>query len=213
MGGAGFSSHAHDDFLSPIIYLSGLPVLVDPGTYVYSADPEKRTQYRLANAHNGLIFGNGSAAMPREQFGWVSVRPDAIIRETSFNNSEAMVTSSYGEWPQHRRMVTVNPSSALIEDQFLQSISRRCEWRFHLSPEWVIENDSNNTSSSNEYHFSTNAGSRLTIKVKGNFETMDVESYDYSPSYLVAQSGMMMRLTTSSPAGTYAIHITIDSNK
>jgi hypothetical protein len=42
---------------------------------------------------------------------------------------------------------------------------------------------------------------------------MDVESYDYSPSYLVAQSGTMLRLATSSPAGTYAIQITIERNK
>ena len=213
MGGAGFSSHAHDDFLSPIIYLAGMPVLVDPGTFVYSGDPEKRTQYRIANAHNGLIFGNGRTAMPRKQFGWQAVRPDAIIHETSFNDTEAMVTASYGEWAQHQRKVTVKPTTALIEDQFLQSISQRCEWRLHLAPEWVIENDSNNTASSNEYHFKTDSGDKLKISLRGNFETTDVESYDYSPSYLVAEPGTMLRLTTSSPGGTYAIQITIDRNK
>jgi hypothetical protein len=213
MGGAGFSSHAHDDFLSPIIYLAGIPVLVDPGTFVYSGDSEKRAQYRIAIAHNGLILGNSSTAIPRKQFGWQTVRPDAIIHEASSNVSEITVTASYGEWSQHQRKITVNPISALIEDQFLQSIHQQCEWRLHLSPEWEIENGSSNPLSSNEYHFRTNSGDKLTIRLHGNFETTTIESYDYSPSYLVAQSGTMLRMTTSSPAGAYAIQLSIDRNK
>jgi Heparinase II/III-like protein/Heparinase II/III N-terminus len=207
MGGAGFSSHAHDDFLSPIIYLAGVPILVDPGTFVYSGDPDKRMIYRQARAHNGLVFGTGTGAVPRKQFGWLHVRPDAIIHQTAFNDSEAAVTASYGEWSEHRRSIKIQQTSAVIEDNFLQPIAHRCEWRLHLAPEWIINESAE---SNGDYHFRTASGDRLRIKLQGDFETISVESYDYSPSYLVAQPGTMLRLSTSSPAGMYAIHLMID---
>ncbi len=210
MGGAGFSSHAHDDFLSPILYLAGRPVLADPGTFVYSGDPEKRKQYRIASAHNGIIFGDTPTALPKRQFGWMKVRPDAVIHETSFAVSEAKVTASYGEWPQHQRTITISHNTAVIKDRFLQPIPAKCQWRFHLAPEWKLDNDE---SQDGDYRFRNPDGDRLHVTLHGNFETTNIESYDYSPSYLVAKPGNMLRLTTSSPTGNYSIQITIDTHE
>jgi Heparinase II/III-like protein/Heparinase II/III N-terminus len=210
MGGAGFSSHAHDDFLSPIIYLAGIPVLVDPGTFVYSGDPEKRMLYRKASAHNGLVFGTGTGAIPRKQFGWEQIRPDAIMHETMFKDSEVKVTASYGEWPQHQRTITMNLISALIEDRFMQPIHDRCEWRLHLASEWMVDET---PEPQGRYHFRTNYGDRLSINIDGTFETISIESYDYSPSYLVAQPGIVLRLIAPDPTGIYSIHISIDKGK
>jgi hypothetical protein len=210
MGGAGFSSHAHDDFLSPIIYLAGLPVLVDPGTFVYSGDQVKRAQYREASAHNGIVFGNGTGAIPRKQFGWERIRPDAIIYETNYTPSEASVKASYGEWPEHQRTVKINQTTALIEDLFLDTVSQHCEWRLHLAPEWIMES---NPSSFEEgtYYFRNTTGKHLTVTVNGNFETISAESYDYSPSYRVEVNGTLLRLTASNPAGIFTIQFTIDT--
>ncbi len=212
MGGAGFSSHAHDDFLSPIIYLDGRPVLVDPGTFVYSADPEKRMIYRKATAHNGLVFGNSTGAIPRKQFGWEQIRVDAIIHETTFHHSEAKVTASYGESPQHQRTVTIHSASAKFEDRFLQPVTERCEWRLHLAPEWILDNNDFQPQSQREFHLQNTSGDRLKITLLGNFQTMNVEPYDFSPSYLVAVPGTMLRLTSSSPMGIYTIQLTIDKH-
>ncbi len=206
MGGAGFSSHAHDDLLSPIINLAGRAVLLDPGTFVYSGDPEKRMQYRCASAHNGIIIGNGTGAIPRKQFGWEQIRPDAHILDTTFSDTEVKIIASYGEWPQHRRTITINHISALIEDHFLQPFAQRCEWRFHLAPEWTIEDE---TLRQGHYHFQNLSGDRLNIELSGEFETIHIESYDYSSSYLVAHPATMLRLTTPNPSGIYTIHLSI----
>ncbi len=209
MGGTGFSSHAHDDFLSPIIFLDGLRILVDAGTFVYSGDPEKRTMYRTASAHDGLIIGTATGAIPRKQFGWEQIRPDAAMLETSFNDSEAKVTASYGEWPQHQRSITINKRSLLLEDRLLEPIHERWEWRLHLAPEWIMDETHE---PQGRYHFRTNSGNHLSIGMHGDFEKIRIETYDYSPSYLVAQPGILLRLTTPDPAGTYSIHITIDKS-
>ena len=208
MGGAGFASHAHDDFLSPIIYLEGVPVLVDPGTFVYNGNPIDRAKYRSAEAHNGIVIGGSTGAVQKLNFGWQRTRPDAKILEAAFTVREAIVTAQYGEWPKHKRIVKVNQSIALIVDRFSDRDRRGCEWHLHLAPEWMLEGES-----SSLYRFVTNAGDRLSVKLRGNFETVEAERYDFSPSYGVARPGTMLRLSTSNPSGVYAVLMSIDRAK
>lgn len=44
--------HSHEDILSFTLYWKGLPVIVDPGTYVYTADRTMRNRFRYAVSHN-----------------------------------------------------------------------------------------------------------------------------------------------------------------
>ena len=76
-GGDGFSSHAHDDFLSPIVSLEGTAIVVDPGTYVYNGNTGERDTYRRADMHNGLIIGERTGAIMKPSFGWIKTRPNA----------------------------------------------------------------------------------------------------------------------------------------
>lgn len=46
------SGHAHEDGLSICIFWDGQPVIVDPGTYCYTAFPEKRNRFRYGPFHN-----------------------------------------------------------------------------------------------------------------------------------------------------------------
>lgn len=206
MGGAGHASHAHDDFLSPIIYLAGLPVLVDPGTFVYNGDPTHRKQYRGADAHNGIILGGGTGAEQRLNFGWNRVRSEATMLETDFSDRNATVSAQYGEWPQHRRKVKLKNSSALVLDQFDGSDGLSCTWHLHLSPEWKLQGNTIGF-----YRFQNSTGHRLSIKLRGHFEKIELASYDFSPSYGVAVPGTMLRLSAMNPSRAYAILFSIES--
>lgn len=44
--------HAHEDILSFTLYWKGLPVIVDPGSYVYTPDRYMRNTFRYAISHN-----------------------------------------------------------------------------------------------------------------------------------------------------------------
>ena len=206
MGGNGASSHAHDDFLSPIIYLDGRPVLVDPGTFVYNGDRENRTKYRMAEAHNGIIIGSGTGAVQRMNFGWHEVRPDAKILKADFASDAATVTAEYGEWARHSRTIRIKLASAVITDEFKSPSSLPCRWFLHLAPEWKLTEQE-----FNGYRFQNAGGQSLHLALHGPFDKIEVATYDFSPSYRVQVPATMIQLSAQHPSREYVIRLTIDS--
>lgn len=54
----GHGAHSHNDQLSFVLNVKGRDVLVDPGTYVYSADYRARNRFRSTAVHNTLqVYG------------------------------------------------------------------------------------------------------------------------------------------------------------
>jgi len=47
--------HVHNDKLSFDLQVNGIDLVKDPGTYCYSAFPEKRNEYRNTQAHHGVV--------------------------------------------------------------------------------------------------------------------------------------------------------------
>lgn len=63
-------THSHADALSIDVTVGGTPMVVDPGTYSYVADPQMRDHMRLASSHNGLTLGSLGTAEPASPFAW-----------------------------------------------------------------------------------------------------------------------------------------------
>jgi hypothetical protein len=55
MGPGGHGGHGHLDCLSLVARDASGPILVDPGTYVYTGDPEARRAFRRTAAHNTVV--------------------------------------------------------------------------------------------------------------------------------------------------------------
>ncbi|HET54635.1 MAG TPA: hypothetical protein ENN33_05395 [Ignavibacteria bacterium] len=51
IGRNGRGGHAHNDQLAIELFINGQQMIADPGTYVYTADPRKRNQYRSVQSH------------------------------------------------------------------------------------------------------------------------------------------------------------------
>ncbi len=205
MGGAGYSSHAHDDYLSPVLFLDGLPVLTDPGTFVYNGNREGRAKYRTAEAHNGIIFRSSTAPVQRMNFGWHTVRPSASILSTSREMDFANTSAEYGEHPEHTRRIEIRKNSATLVDHFDRSPRIGCEWRFHLHPMWSADPSS---PAENLQLFNTERDS-LTIQFSRTMDSYAVEPYDFSPSYGVEKTGTLIRFTATEPTGDYSITLNL----
>ncbi|MFH4410619.1 heparinase II/III-family protein, partial [Acinetobacter baumannii] len=51
LGSSGKGSHDHNDQLSIELTIDGKEIIKDPGTYLYTAIPEKRNLFRSTGAH------------------------------------------------------------------------------------------------------------------------------------------------------------------
>ena len=54
----GNAGHAHNDQLSFVLSVDGIPFIEDPGSYLYTALPEERIRFRSTSMHNTLALAN-----------------------------------------------------------------------------------------------------------------------------------------------------------
>lgn len=62
VGLRGRGGHGHNDALSIEVWLGGQPLIIDPGSYVYTADPHARNRFRSSRAHNAPVLDEREAA-------------------------------------------------------------------------------------------------------------------------------------------------------
>jgi len=71
VGMGGIGGHGHADVLSFDLWAAGAPVLVDSGTYTYTADPPARQAMRSTAAHNTLrVDGEDSSRLAGSRWLW-----------------------------------------------------------------------------------------------------------------------------------------------
>lgn len=103
--------HAHDDALSLEITALGRPMLVDPGSFTYTASASERDAFRSGGAHNSVLVDGESGAVPGGPFGWRQP-PSATARRWSVTGSYAdlfsgtrFIGSANARQIEHRRTV------------------------------------------------------------------------------------------------------------
>ena len=138
----GRGSHGHNDALSMEVSIGGHPFIVDPGTFVYTADTTKRQQFRSTAFHSTVMidgaeqntidiatpFVIGNEAHPRV-LGWESGPTfDGVVAQHE----------GYTRLPQsvvHRRSVNFDKVHRvwLMEDHFIGEGEHIIDVRFHFA--------------------------------------------------------------------------------
>jgi Heparinase II/III-like protein/Heparinase II/III N-terminus len=139
----GRGSHGHNDALSIEVCIGDRAFIVDPGSYVYTADLTQRHLFRSTAYHStaridgeeqnttlkDVPFVIGNEARPRV-IEWTSTATqDRIVAEhRGYLRLASPVT--------HRRTITFHKDERywLIEDEFLGEGEHECEIRFHFAP-------------------------------------------------------------------------------
>lgn len=144
VGTKGFGNHKHNDQLGFEFGLDGAPLIVDPGSYVYTSDADARNQFRGTGYHNTLCIDN------EEQN---ELRPEWLFRlfETAhaehlhFHADEKIAIYhgrhvgynrlSKGAITHERRIRLSRAEQLLIISDILEGTGEHdlC-WHFHLAP-------------------------------------------------------------------------------
>lgn len=148
--GLGLSGHAHNDALGFELCIGGEDVIVDPGTYVYTPNPEERHKFRSAAFHNMVIvsfsqikhFGvetclfRTSEVINAQCLKWCDQKEISIFAGelNTFDDLNRIVML-------HREIVHLKLSGSwVITDTISDLRGFRAEWNFCLKPHANLPN-------------------------------------------------------------------------
>jgi hypothetical protein len=134
----GRGSHGHNDALSIEVAAGGRAIIVDPGTYVYSADLAKRHEFRSTAYHSTVQIDGLEQNTIRVETPFVignEAKPRVLEWKTS-DDFDKVVGEHYGYPVVHRRTVTFDKRGRfwLIDDEFIGDGEHVYEARFHFAP-------------------------------------------------------------------------------
>jgi hypothetical protein len=152
-GGNGRGSHGHNDSLSIEVSACGVPFIVDPGSYVYTADLDERHRFRSTAYHSTLEidgveqnstnravpFVIGDEAHPKVLRWETTKERDVLIAEhRGYKRLSSPVI--------HRRAVIFDKKVRwwLIEDELLGAGDHSVAARFHFDSGLRVELESQN---------------------------------------------------------------------
>ncbi|MCL5990956.1 MAG: heparinase II/III-family protein, partial [Bacteroidetes bacterium] len=182
IGQNGKGGHCHNDQLSFELFIDNNAVIVDPGTYVYTPNPELRNEYRSTRMHNTLWLEGF------EQNDWDNDSVDDLFwlkkdktkaRMIEFSDSY-FVGEHYGFGKPHRREITVGSQQWELDNSKVIGIDF-CDLNktkfvsFHFAPEIEIKLIEKNQA----FIYLVDKIVELKCSV-GKFR---LKKYFYSPSY------------------------------
>jgi Heparinase II/III N-terminus/Heparinase II/III-like protein len=134
----GRGSHGHNDVLSIEVSAGGRAFIVDPGTYVYSADLAKRHEFRSTAYHSTVQIDGLEQNTIHVDTPFVignEAKPRVLEWKTS-DDFDKVVAEHYGYPVTHRRTVVFDKHARLwiIDDEFFGDGEHVYEARFHFAP-------------------------------------------------------------------------------
>jgi hypothetical protein len=143
VGTNGFGNHKHNDLLSFEYHHGGVPLVVDPGSYVYTSDADARNRFRGTASHNTLMIDGVEQN---------NMRPDWLFRlfETSHAQTVAFsdgngVVEYVGRHRGYERLsdpvthertfrFTTESGRLTIVDRLTGHGRHQLRWHFHFAP-------------------------------------------------------------------------------
>jgi Heparinase II/III-like protein/Heparinase II/III N-terminus len=193
VGMCGLGSHSHNDLLSFEYWSRGRAWIVDPGTYLYTPDPQARNLFRSTEYHNGVqidreeinplrtgqLFQMGDLAEVTVHQ-WSSAKDVDVldVEHTGYLRSSVGV--------RHRRRFHLNKSlgKLVVCDSFEGNGGHRFNWRLHLHPSVTV------TLEDRRVLMRAN-NAQLTLDLP-NVSHCELQESWYSPSYGVRQSAQVL---------------------
>jgi hypothetical protein len=115
-GQNGNGGHAHNDKLSFELFINGELEFFDPGTYLYTPDPDMRNKFRSVKAHNTIITYLGEQnTWTSGRFGLFNLDDLSECKLLYVDKNKILLENTYKE-VIHQRMFEIKLGELLISD-------------------------------------------------------------------------------------------------
>lgn len=166
LGTNGSGSHNHLDSGSFTLTYKGFPIIVDPGTFTYTRNKEKRDLFRSRLSHNVALTKHDNLIDLRQHDFW-ALKNYYITRIINFSNNELEIEVTDNFNNLIKRKFFIDKNTVFIEDKYDGGF----ESLIHFHHNIKSINFSDKTLESN------------CFKITGEFVNFKCEDYSYSNSY------------------------------
>jgi hypothetical protein len=125
------SGHFHADTGSITIAYNGVPIIIDPGSYIYSSSPEWRNFFRSANQHS-TIHATGSTIDQQELFAF-------DMPAARFKPSDRLKTDFTAGAATINRAIEYDQDTVTIIDSIVMQKAEQLTWSFIFAPDVVLD--------------------------------------------------------------------------
>jgi len=168
------TGHFHQDELSITLSIDGIPVLIDPGTYVYTANTKWRNLMRSKKMHNTFCLQNKGIenleSLDLFQFSKKEQNDKSQIKQ----NNELIEIKNFYEKQFRKLTFYQNKNILKIEDWVETSPREFCCWNLIFHPKINLEKEKNDWII---YHQTSKI-----LRFKSDLEFQGKKSF-YSPGY------------------------------
>ena len=132
-GRHGYGGHGHNDQLSFELSVEGAPLVVDPGTYLYTPDPVERNRFRSTAFHSTLRVGNGEQNELHDDD--LFLMADRSHAE-AVHSDETVFEGRHRGFPGsiHTRRIELEANGLHIRDTVASPSAQDLEWTFPIAP-------------------------------------------------------------------------------
>ena len=197
VGFGGIGPHAHNDQLAFELCLGEQPLVVDPGSYVYTSDPAARNAFRSTAAHATLQV-DGREQSPLASHDLFVLADQARARRLAWEVDGAravFVGEHQGFAPvTHRRRIAFDATARTLELRDDVDGGELLQWSFPLAPGARVEVDG--TTATARW-----AGATLELEAPAGVE-WTVEDGWVSPRYGVREPAPVLRARSGARRST-----------
>src|SRR5580692_236921 len=165
LGYLAIAAHGHADALAFTLSVGGKPILVDPGTFSYSAQPWRR-YFRSTAAHNTVVVDGQDQSEYGGSFLWLE-HANAVVETFRASGDEQTLTAHHDGYRRlsdpvrHRRAwrYTAGIANLAVTDELACSGAHSIGIYWHFAPECTVLVEGNSVIASRD-------GARVTISCR-----------------------------------------------
>ena len=148
LGFLSIAAHGHADALSFTLSIGGVPIVIDPGTYTYHADPQARAYFRSTKAHNTLVVDGLDQSEQAGTFLWLKKANSKVLAWETKPTGGTLVAEHDGylrlpNGVMHQRQLILEGKQLEIRDKLQGQGTHNLEWRLHFSPICTVNLEQN----------------------------------------------------------------------